>query len=219
MLQLCDNFPTMFSLQRLLSRDDKFYDLMEGSAREARAAIDSIVTLLRTAPGKRSLDSFSDARREEKRLAVELSEELCRTFVTPLEREDIETLSHALYKIPKTAEKFGERFLLAGEATRGLDFSRHAELLERAAVLLEPMVKELRSGVELQTVKKQNLELQRIEGEGDKLMLQTLHELFTRSSDPFAAMLAKDLLELLEKVLDRCRDAGNIVFSIILKHS
>ena len=209
----------MFSLQRFLSRDDKFYDLMEGSADEARAAIDSIVTLIRTPPDQRSLDAFTEARRREKRLAVELSEELCRTFVTPLEREDIEALSHALYKIPKTAEKFGERYLLAGAASHTLDLSRHAGLLEQAAALLAPMVRELRSGVELRTVKQQNLELQRIEGEGDKLMLQTLHELFERCSDPFAAMLMKDLLELLEKVLDRCRDAGNIVFGIILKHS
>jgi hypothetical protein len=209
----------MFSLQRFLSRDDKFYDLMEGSAEEARAAIQGLVNLVRTRQPQGNLDTFAAARRQEKRLSVELTEELCRTFVTPLEREDIEALSHALYKIPKTAEKFGERYVLAGSAARELDLLRHADLLEQASSLIVPMVKELRSGVELQKVKHQHLQLQQIEGEGDKLMLQSLHLLFEQKTDPFAVMLLKDLLELLEKTLDRCRDAGNVVFSIILKHS
>jgi uncharacterized protein len=209
----------MFSLQRLLSRDDKFYDLMDGSAEEASAALQSLVTLLRAPQEQRTLESVAAARRQEKRLAVELTEQLCRSFVTPLEREDIEALSHVLYKIPKTAEKFGERYLMAGAAVQRMDFSRHAQLLEQAAQLIGPMVRELRRGVEVQRVKGQNQQLQQIEGEGDKLMLQALHQLHEGSRDPFDVMLMRDLLELLEKVLDRCRDLGNVVFHIVLKHA
>ena len=58
---------------------------------------------------KRTLDAFVAVRRKEKLLAQDLTEYLCKTFVTPLEREDIEALSNALYKIPKTVEKFAER--------------------------------------------------------------------------------------------------------------
>lgn len=207
----------MFSLQRLLSKDDKFFRLMEGSAEEARSAIESLIKML--SDGNRSLAAFVDARRKEKRLAVELTEHLCKTFVTPLEREDIESLSHALYKIPKTAEKFGERFLLAGEQTRGIDLSQHINLLHQAADVVVVMVKELRKGVNLETVKQQNDRLQKIEGDGDKLMLDSLKELYSGRHDGLQVVVMKDLLELLEKVFDRCRDVGNIVFHIVLKHS
>jgi uncharacterized protein len=209
----------MFSLQRFLSRDDKFFDLMEGSAEEAHAAIQGLVTMMRAPEEKRTLDYFVEARRKEKRISQELTEQLCRTFVTPLEREDIEALSHALYKIPKTAEKFGERYLRAGKKAYGVDLSIQVELLEKASEVLVLMVKELRRGVELQTVKQQNDQLQLIEGKGDKLMLDALQELYDGKHDPLLVMLMKDLLELLEKLIDRCRDVGNIVFHIILKHS
>lgn len=209
----------MFSLQRFLSRDDKFFDLMEGSAQEAHAAIQGLVAMLRSPEEKRTLDSFIAARRKEKHLTLELTEQLCRTFVTPLEREDIEALSHALYKIPKTAEKFGERYLRGGKRAQMLDLSVHIELLDKAAEVLVLMVRELRRGVELQVVKIQNDQLQEIEGQGDKLMLESLQELYSGSYDPVQIMLLKDLMEILEKLLDRCRDVGNIVFHIILKHS
>ena len=209
----------MFSLQRFLSRDDKFYDLMEGSAQEARGAIQSLVALLRDGDEKPKLEAFAAARRMEKRLAQELSEKLCKTFVTPLDREDIEAISHALYKIPKTAEKFGERYLLSGIELHGVDLSRHVELLDRAAEVIVLVVRELRKGLQLKHIKAHNDELQRIEGEGDKLMLESLHQLYASRCDPFQAMLMKDLLEMLEKIFDRCRDVGNIIFHIVLKHA
>lgn len=209
----------MFSLQRLLSKDDKFFNLMEGSAEEARAAIESLIALLKSPEEKRSLDAFVEARRKEKRLSKELTEHLCKTFVTPLEREDIEALSSALYKIPKNAEKFGERYLLSGKQTRGVDLAHHMEMLHNAAAVVVVMVKELRKGVNLETVKKQNDELQRIEGDADKLMLDSLRDLYAGKHDALKVLVMKDLLELLEKVFDRCRDVGNIVFHIVLKHS
>jgi len=209
----------MFSLQRLLSRDDKIFDLMEGSAQQARAAIQSLTALLRAGEAKPNLEAFITARRKEKHLAQDLSETLCKTFVTPLEREDIEAISDALYKIPKTAEKFGERYLLSGLEISGVDLSKHVELLDKAAESIVLMVRELRKGVELNAVKAQNDELQRIEGEGDKLMLESLQQLYESKGDPFEAMFMKDLLEMLEKIFDRCRDVGNIIFHIVLKHS
>ena len=65
-----------------------------------------LAALLRESPDGPTVDDFIQARRKDKRIAEQITEELCKTFVTPLEREDIEALSVALYQIPKTAEKF-----------------------------------------------------------------------------------------------------------------
>src|SRR3954464_15633640 len=158
----------MFSLQQVIGKDDKFFQLMEGSAEEARASIEALGKLLKHPDGARSLDAFAEIRRKDKLITQELSEHLCKTFVTPLEREDIEALSNALYKIPKTVEKFGERLLLAPHFTKGLDFRRHAEMLTEATDTILVMVKELRSGADLKEIKEHNSTLQRIEGEADK---------------------------------------------------
>jgi uncharacterized protein len=208
-----------FSLQRLLSGEDKSFDLMEGSAEEARASILSLIAMLRAPEEKRSLDAFVEARRKEKLLAQDLTEYLCRTFVTPLEREDMEALSKALYKIPKTAEKFAERYLLAGPMTRGIELSKHLELLQEAAEMIVVMVKSLRKGANLEEIRRVNERLQEVEGQGDKLMLDSLHQLYEGKRDPYQVLFAKDLIELIEKIFDRCRDVGNTVFHIILKYA
>jgi len=209
----------MFSLQRLLGKDDKFFTLMEGSAEEARASVRSLSELLKTKEEKRCLDGFVESRRKDKRITRELTEHLLKTFITPLEREDIEALSDALYKIPKTVEKFGERFLVAGPHVRDLDLANQVGMLEKATDTVVLMVKELRKGVNLEKVKAQNDELQQIEGNADKLMVELLRDLYNGDHSAIRVIILKDLFELLEKVFDRCRDAGNIVFQIVLKHS
>src|SRR3954452_20505999 len=157
----------MFSLQQVIGKDDKFFQLMEGSAEEARASIEALGKLLKHPDGARSLDAFAEIRRKDKLITQELSEHLCKTFVTPLEREDIEALSVALYKIPKTVEKFGERYLLAPQHVKGWDIAKELAMLEKAGETLVLPVKELRAGVNLEKVKKQNDQLQHLEGEAD----------------------------------------------------
>jgi len=209
----------MFSLQKILGKDDKFFKLMEGSAEEARASIQCLVKLVKNPAKADALEAFAAIRRKDKRLTQELTEHLCKTFVTPLEREDIESLSNSLYKIPKTAEKFGERLLLAPQHIKGLDIARQMDMLEQAADTVVLLVKELRLGVNIEKVQKQNDDLQRIEGEADKIMVKSLQELYTGDHTALRVVILKDLYEILEKVFDRCRDVGNVVFQIVLKHS
>ena len=209
----------MFSLQKFLSKDDKFFDLLESSAEEARGSVQLLVPYLKSPDHVLSLDEFIEKRRRDKVITREIAEHLCVTFVTPLEREDIETLSATLYKIPKTVEKFGERLLLAPQFVKGIDFKKHAEMLTEATDSVLIMVKELRHGADLKEIEEHNSKLQKIEGEADKLMLDGLRSIYGGNQDPLRTVFLKDLFELLEKIFDRCRDAGNCVFQIVLKHS
>jgi uncharacterized protein len=209
----------MFSLQQVLGKDDRFFKLMEGSAEEARASIQCLVRLVSQPEKGQSLDPFAEIRRKDKRITQELSEHLCKTFVTPLEREDIEALSVALYKIPKTVEKFGERYLLAPQHLKGWNISKQLAMLEKAGDTLVLLVQELRAGVNLEKVKKQNDQLQYLEGEADKIMLESLNDLYNGDHSSIRIVILKDLYELMEKIFDRCRDVGNVVFHIVLKHS
>jgi uncharacterized protein Yka (UPF0111/DUF47 family) len=139
--------------------------------------------------------------------------------VTALEREDIEALSIALYKIPKTIEKFGERSLLAPEQVRGVNFSHQIGLLEKATNTVLEMVKSLRRGANLDEIKQFNDKLQQAEGEADSAIMALYKDLFNGNHDPLKVIVLKDLYELLEKVVDRCRDAGNVISHIVLKNS
>jgi len=82
----------MISIGRFLGHDAKFFDLLEASARQADSSVHHLVDLLATLDSKSSapnLAAFAESRREDKRITQELTEELTKTFITPLEREDI----------------------------------------------------------------------------------------------------------------------------------
>ena len=209
----------MFSLQRLLGKEDKFFDLLEASAQESRTSVQALIRFIRNPDELKSLDEFILSRRKEKKINEQISEALCTTFVTALEREDIEALSVALYKIPKTILKIGERILLAPHLFKGFDLTRQIVMLEKATDTVLKMIQELRRGVNMETIKACNDQLQVVEGEGDKLILELLRYIYSGQHDPIKAVFMKDIFELLEKVLDRCRDAGNVINHIVLKNS
>lgn len=209
----------MISLQKLFGKDDKFFNLLEASAEEGRASVQALKQVLEH-PGKaQSLEELVQSRRKVKNVHHEIGEHLLKTFVTTLEREDIEVLSHALHKVPKTIEQFAERFIICQQHIQGVSFGRQLALLEKATDQVLVMVKHLRKNSHLEKIKDENVELQRLEGEADKLILDLFRDLYSGRHDAFKVIALKELYELLEKVIDRCRDAGNVVSHIILKHS
>lgn len=209
----------MFSLQKLLGKEDKFFTLLEASAEEARSSVQALVKLSKDLANPGPTEDFAYARRKDKEITKEISSAVYTTFITALEREDIEELSNALYKIPKTVEKFAERASLAPQHVRGIDFSKQISLLERATELVLELVKSLRTGMNLERVKDLNDKLQFLEGEADKHMYVLYKDLFNGNHNPVQVVVLKDLYELLEKIIDRCRDAGNVIAHIALKNS
>lgn len=209
----------MFSLQTIFGKGDKFYGLLEASADAARQSTRALIAMLNQKSSSPSLDEFRLARRREKEVMSQISQALVNTFVTALEREDIEALSAALYKIPKTVEKFAERYTLFAEQLMDVDYASRAAMLEKAAGVIVEMVAQLRRGMKLEEMRQLNERMQAIESEADRLILELYKDLFTNGGDTSRLILRKDLFELLEKAIDRCRDAGNVIYAIVLKNS
>ena len=212
----------MISIGRFLGHDEKFYDLLEASAQQADSSVHHLVDLLAKIDNKdsfRDLEAFAESRREDKRITQQLTEELTKTFITPIEREDIQALAASLYKIPKTVEKIGERMLISPQDLPKVSFRKQVQLLDQAAEAVLAMVKQLRKGMNIRTAREMNARLQNIEGEADELELELLRDLYHGNYDPKHIIFLRDLYELLEKVIDRCRDAGNVVLQVVLKHT
>ena len=209
----------MISLQKFFGKTDVFYDLLEASAEEARLSVQALTTLLSQSANDRSLEAFILSRRKDKQITEKIDEALCRTFVSDLEREDVEALANAIYKIPKTVEKIAERIIIAPDRVQGVDFSKHLKMMQEAADTVIIIVQELRKKLHLEKVKDHNAKLQFIGGEADKLMLEMLGDLYSGKHECVSVIYLKDLYDLMEKVYDRCRDAGNVVSHIVLKYS
>jgi uncharacterized protein Yka (UPF0111/DUF47 family) len=208
----------MFSLQNLIGRDERFFELLENSADEVKRAAQAVRELVESPKDDHKLDQFLEFRKTDKRICDELNRMVCNTFITPFEREDIDTLSSALSRISKVIKKFAERLLLLWPHFKAELFGKQSILLQRATETLDEMVRQLRKP-KLDVVQAANDRLHHYEGDADKLMLCLLQELYGGKYDALQMIVLRDLFELLEKVIDRCRDAGNVIFQIVLKNS
>ena len=208
----------MFSIQKWFARDDRFFRLLQASAEEGRASVQALRKILQDSKADPNLAQFAAARRKDKQITEQITELLARTSITSLDREDIEAISRALYRIPKTVEKFAARYVICAPHLGRIDFSAQISLVEQAINTVALMIEEL-EGSHFERVNQANEKLQTIEGDADKLVLQLLTDLYGAQNPPLTVIMAKDLYELLEKVVDRCRDAGNVIDNVVLKHS
>jgi len=208
----------MFSLQTIFGKGTQFYTLLEQAAAGAHDAAKALCVLVEDKSSEPSLEAFKLARQRERDISEQISAALVTTFVTPLEREDIDALGSALYKIPKQIERFADRYVLAVERLRDIDFAPRARMLEEAAGVVHEMVRQLKH-MKLEPMKRMYDKLRALENEADRLILELYRDLYSGKYDGMQVLLIKDFFEILEKAIDRCREAGVIVYHIVLANS
>jgi uncharacterized protein Yka (UPF0111/DUF47 family) len=208
----------MFSLQKLLGKEEEIFRLLEASANEARNSVQALGRVTQSLDEPVLVDEFARLREIDKKITEEISAAAYTLFVTALDREDIENLSIALYKIPKMVDKFTERLLLSPPNVRKVDFSPQITLLESATNTVLEMVRSLRKE-DLKLIQELEGKLVAVENEADREMTELYRSLFTAQRDFLETIALKDLYEQLEKVIDRCRDAGGVIAHIALKNA
>lgn len=215
----------VFSLQALFRNKDVVFQLLQASADAAHDAARAVHELTSAAAEGNERDNAARlaairaARLHEKQLTLQVSEELLRSFVTRLDREDIEAVNAALYRIPKTAGKFAARYALVKSRVRGLDFGARTHLLLACTEVVAEMVGEMRRGLRIAPMHALQKRLQAFEGEADRLLLEPYGGFYLDEPDPVRVLLAKDLFETLEEAIDACRDVGNVIYAVVLKNS
>ena len=208
----------MFSLQTIFGQGNQFYTLLEDAADAAHDSAKALHAMLRDADRQPALDAFKLARLRERETSDKISQALVDSFITPIEREDIEALGSALYKIPKQIEKFADRYSLATRHLEHIDFAPRAAMLEQAAGVVVEMVADLRH-MNLDRMTALNEKLRSLENEADRLMLELYRDIYSGRLDNLQMFLLKEFFEILEKAIDRCREAGVVAYQIVLKNS
>jgi len=208
----------MFSLQTIFGQGKQFYSLLNDAAVAAHDSTAALHAMLKSPERTPALEAFKLARQREREASDKISQALVDSFITPMEREDIESLGSALYKIPKQVERFADRYALARHRLEDIDFAPRAAMLEQAAAVVVKMVDELEH-LRLEPMKKLNDQLRVLEAEADRLILELHREIYSGRLDASEMFLLKEFFEILEKAIDRCREAGVVAYSIALKNS
>jgi hypothetical protein len=207
----------MFSVQRLLGRDDEFCVLLEGSALEGVRSIECLKQILTSSFSAPALKCFAQARRTDKMITTQIAELLVRALVISFDRHDLEAIAQALYKVPKTVEKFAERYLVSYERVREFDFTRQIVLMEEAVKSVLEIVQAFRAYAGVAEIKRLDSRIQRLENEADDVILPLLEKIYAMKERDVRPIILKDLIELNEKVVDRCRDASGLIVRVVVK--
>ena len=208
----------MFSLQTIFGQGKQFFALLDEAAVAAHDSTRALHEMLKAPARTPGLEAFKIARQRERVASDKISQALVDSFITPIEREDIESLASALYKIPKQVERFADRYSLARHRLEGIDFAPRAAMLEQAASVVVEMVNDLRH-MNLDRMTALNEKLRSLENEADRLMLELYRDIYSGRLDNLQMFLLKEFFEILEKAIDRCREAGVVAFEIVLKNS
>ena len=210
------------SLAQLFGRDVRFFEILRASAAEAKAAAHSLVRLLPRIGHDNAetiLGDIAQHHRKHKALAEEMTTRVIQVFNTPFEREDLEEMNRAIYKITRNVGRIAERLTIAPAGTDLGRVKRQLEMIEHAASVMETLVKELCTAYEGRIVKETYDRLQALEGDADTLIIESLRELYLEPCDARLVVFWKDIFDLVEKTVRRCREAGSATFLTMLKNS
>jgi hypothetical protein len=149
-------------------------------------------------------------------VAHELFERLNRTFITPLEREDIHGLASGLDDVLDAVEAIGSRLVLFSIPRSTPEAVQMTAILARCGVQIEQAVNNLE---DLKNLMSFTIEINRLENEADNLSRQVVADLFvTGKHDLLDVMRWKEIYGRLEGAADRCEDVANTIESIVLKN-
>jgi len=209
----------MFSLQRLLGRPAEFFGLLEKSSALGAESVAALRAALINRHEVPELEVFAAARRKDKEIINQLEEMLTKVFITPIEREDLEAVATQLYRLPKTVEKFVERYEIVWERMRDYDFSMIAHMLESGAKIVVEMVQSLSRRGNLGEIKALDARLSQIESDAGTVILDALRRIYEPGGDPLREIIAQDLYHILSDCIDVCRSIGRTIALVILKNS
>ncbi|HZQ03917.1 MAG TPA: DUF47 family protein [Gaiellaceae bacterium] len=201
---------------RLTPQKRGFFDLFTQASANAREMARLLVELLEDWPENRErLRDIRELEHEGDRLTHEVIGLLNRTFVTPLDRDDMYRLATVLDDICDHVDEAADDIDAYEMQTVPDGARRQADVIYRAVSRLHEAVEQLES---FGDTNRQLFALRELEDEGDRLVREAIAELFRSGTDPLTIIRCKDIHEQLEEALDACENAADVLEAILAKN-
>ncbi|TAH37285.1 MAG: DUF47 domain-containing protein [Planctomycetota bacterium] len=146
-------------------------------------------------------------------------EALHKTFITPIERDDIHRLITRMDDIMDYVDEASERISLYEIHEFTPELRSMAEILVRATEQILGAVKGLRNMKNAAPVRRACVDINHLENQGDGIYQRAVARLFKEERDPIAVIKWKEMYESLENAVDRCEDVANTLDGIVLEHA
>jgi|TARA_B100001971_G_scaffold213820_2_gene248432 hypothetical protein len=209
-----------FSLS-FLPKEDKFFFLLHQSATNIQDVARRLKDLTQDFDNvEAKVAEIKDREEFGDRIIHDVTRALHRTFVTPIDREDILELAGRLDDVVDAIDE-GAQYILEYKLEEPTHAAQEladiivecANELERAIALLSSKNAKLRDILPI------TVEINRLENMADKVTSRARGELFSNGSDMAYILKWRDVYDDLEEATDRAEDAANVLEGIVLKHS
>jgi len=203
---------------RFLPREEEFYQLFVDVARRTEEAARLLHELLTGKPErvKYCVDQIKRLENECDEITHEVVRRLDRTFITPIDREDIHLLASDLDDVIDRIDGTARRAQIfrVGASPEGI--GAMCELVEQITAEIHVAVTKLR---DKHDVMQHCVNAKRLEEVADGVYHEMLGKLFDSERDPIRVIKWKEIFDVLEHTIDESEDVANDIESIVLKHA
>jgi predicted phosphate transport protein (TIGR00153 family) len=202
---------------RLIPRDEQFYDLFAELAKRLTSSA-RLLGQLFAEPERldQIVNQIKAVEHEADTITHEVNLRIDRSFVTPIDREDIHLLASRLDNVVDLIDGTARRALMFRVREMRPQATHLADVVSRAADCIGVAVDGMKDP---KVVSQQAREIKKLEEEGDSIYQEAVGALFAGTPDPLEVMKWKELFDKLEDALDECEDVANVLESISIKNS
>ena len=202
----------------LIPQDKIFFELLEKQSTlvlEGSNLLYDLLTSYKDVSVKRQ--EIRDLEHKGDEVVHEIQDRLSKTFITPIDREDIDTLSCLYDDILDYTYTIVNKLYAYGINEIPHPMITFSEIILKSVKALNKAFNNMRK-LNLEKIEQHNIEVHFLENEGDELLNKTVAELF-KQKDIIMIIKHKELYEDLEQLTDICEDVSNLLRDIVLKHS
>ncbi len=206
--------------KKLLPKEHRFFELFEQQAAVIKKGLDLFELLLQEYSRRKELtQQIKDVENDADAVAHQIIQLLNNTFVTPFDREDIQTLVNRMDDVMDLLEKASARMEIYDLPAPPENIDEMLAILQKAFDKISSAVGMLRDWKHRDAIFQICVEVNSLENQGDAVLRTSLERLFKEASDPFYVIKAKEIYESLEDAIDRCEDLSNVIETIVIKNA
>jgi len=204
---------------RLIPKEEKFFDYFEELANKIEEGGNLFWAFLQNYENPAAKASkLKEIEHEADKITHRTYEKLHKTFLTPLDREDIHILVNKMDSILDLIESSAQRMHLYKIKKPSEEIKALAKILNASITGVKKIVHALRNMKNSTMILEACVEINTLENEGDYILRTTMARLFEQEGDIFELIKWKEIYERIEEAIDTCEDVSNIVEGIVLKH-
>jgi predicted phosphate transport protein (TIGR00153 family) len=205
---------------RITPKEEIFFDLFVEAAKNCSRSAEMLEELMvNYVSVNDKIKQIEELEHECDQNVHNILKQLNKSFITPIDREDIHAIAKEMDNITDAIESTAHRFRMFNVSSIKEDAKKIVNLIVQCTKELTGIMEEMKNMKTSTELEKKIIEVNRIENVGDEIYRDAIAHLFVAEKDAIEVVKWKEIYEYLENTLDACEDVANLVEGVVMKHA